>query len=163
MVKGLYTTEFGQHHMSRPSDDRPDIDQRKAVFPIQTNYTRSASNSRQHRQRGERSPVSPRGPGEPNGAGGTAIQQPSKQSSRICKKCGQSFTGQYVRALGGAYHLDCFKCRVSYTSKSLFAIMGANFLRIVVSPWPRNSFLWRTKKKMDHIHCAKRTIFVGWI
>lgn len=32
---------------------------------------------------------------------------------RVCKKCGEPLTGQFVRALNGTYHLDCFKCRVS--------------------------------------------------
>lgn len=32
---------------------------------------------------------------------------------RICKKCGEPLTGQFVRALGGTFHLDCFKCKVS--------------------------------------------------
>lgn len=32
---------------------------------------------------------------------------------RICKKCGEPLTGQFVRALDGTFHLDCFKCRVS--------------------------------------------------
>ncbi|RDW60245.1 GTPase-activating protein [Coleophoma crateriformis] len=30
---------------------------------------------------------------------------------RICKKCGEPLTGQFVRALGGTFHLDCFRCR----------------------------------------------------
>ncbi|UNI15065.1 Rho-type GTPase activating protein Rga1 [Purpureocillium takamizusanense] len=30
---------------------------------------------------------------------------------RICKKCGEPLTGQFVRALDGTFHLDCFKCR----------------------------------------------------
>lgn len=30
---------------------------------------------------------------------------------RVCAKCGESLTGQFVRALEGTYHLDCFKCR----------------------------------------------------
>ncbi|KAK3934794.1 hypothetical protein QBC46DRAFT_70117 [Diplogelasinospora grovesii] len=30
---------------------------------------------------------------------------------RVCKKCGESLTGQFVRALDGTFHLDCFKCR----------------------------------------------------
>ncbi|KAL9099291.1 MAG: hypothetical protein Q9163_005188 [Psora crenata] len=34
-----------------------------------------------------------------------------KSGSRICKKCDQSLTGQFVRALGGTYHLECFLCR----------------------------------------------------
>ncbi|KJZ76622.1 hypothetical protein HIM_03958 [Hirsutella minnesotensis 3608] len=31
--------------------------------------------------------------------------------SRVCKKCGEPLTGQFVRALDGTFHLDCFKCR----------------------------------------------------
>ncbi|KAK4099782.1 hypothetical protein N658DRAFT_429003 [Parathielavia hyrcaniae] len=30
---------------------------------------------------------------------------------RTCKKCGETLTGQFVRALDGTFHLDCFKCR----------------------------------------------------
>ncbi|TWU78019.1 hypothetical protein ED733_006460 [Metarhizium rileyi] len=30
---------------------------------------------------------------------------------RICKKCGEPLTGQFVRALDGTFHLDCFKCQ----------------------------------------------------
>jgi hypothetical protein len=32
---------------------------------------------------------------------------------RICKKCNEPLTGQFVRALGGTFHLECFKCNVS--------------------------------------------------
>ena len=35
------------------------------------------------------------------------------KSQRICQKCGIPLTGQFVRALGGTFHLDCFNCRVS--------------------------------------------------
>ncbi len=31
---------------------------------------------------------------------------------RICGKCQQSLTGQFVRALGDTYHLECFTCHV---------------------------------------------------
>jgi hypothetical protein len=31
---------------------------------------------------------------------------------RLCKKCGEPLTGQFVRALGGTFHLECFRCRV---------------------------------------------------
>lgn len=31
---------------------------------------------------------------------------------RLCQKCGEPLTGQFVRALGGTFHLECFKCRV---------------------------------------------------
>lgn len=40
-----------------------------------------------------------------NGRGGSG-------QMRICKKCGEPLIAQFVRALGGTFHLDCFKCRV---------------------------------------------------
>ncbi|KAI1845303.1 hypothetical protein JX265_005460 [Neoarthrinium moseri] len=30
---------------------------------------------------------------------------------RTCHKCGEPLTGQFVRALDGTFHLDCFKCK----------------------------------------------------
>ena len=44
-----------------------------------------------------------------NGAPGAK----SSGTLRLCKKCGEALTGQFVRALGGTFHLDCFRCRVS--------------------------------------------------
>ncbi|EHA24637.1 hypothetical protein CBS147343_8261 [Aspergillus niger] len=49
----------------------------------------------------------PRERSRPNG------RPPTKSpgsSSRICKKCGEPLTGQFVRALQATYHLECFKC-----------------------------------------------------
>ncbi len=34
---------------------------------------------------------------------------------RICGKCGEPLLGQFVRAMGGMFHLECFMCRVSHT------------------------------------------------
>lgn len=34
---------------------------------------------------------------------------------RLCKKCGEPLVGQFVRALGATYHLECFRCEVSLT------------------------------------------------
>jgi len=34
----------------------------------------------------------------------------SNGTVRTCRKCGDALTGQFVRALGGTFHLDCFKC-----------------------------------------------------
>ena len=31
---------------------------------------------------------------------------------RTCWKCGQQLSGQFVRAIGGTFHLECFKCQV---------------------------------------------------
>ncbi|KAF2754120.1 rho GTPase activator [Pseudovirgaria hyperparasitica] len=38
----------------------------------------------------------------------SANRRPS--GSRICGKCSQNLTGQFVRALGDTYHLECFTC-----------------------------------------------------
>jgi len=38
-------------------------------------------------------------------------RRPSERS-RICGKCGGQLTGQFVRALGDTYHLECFTCHV---------------------------------------------------
>ena len=36
----------------------------------------------------------------------------SSRSSKVCGKCGEPLTGQFVRALGDTYHLECFTCHV---------------------------------------------------
>ena len=42
---------------------------------------------------------------------------------RTCKKCGEPLTGQFVRALDGTFHLDCFKCQVDiHTPHLLFGV-----------------------------------------
>ncbi|KAH5881807.1 hypothetical protein HBI92_141560 [Parastagonospora nodorum] len=39
------------------------------------------------------------------------LNQPKpKRSGKICGKCGEGLTGQFVRALGDTYHLECFTC-----------------------------------------------------
>lgn len=38
---------------------------------------------------------------------------------RTCKKCGEQLTGQFVRALDGTFHLDCFRCRVRCSSPAV--------------------------------------------
>ena len=40
-------------------------------------------------------------------------------SQRVCLKCNQPLTGQFVRAIGGTFHLECFKCRVSGCAMSI--------------------------------------------
>lgn len=35
------------------------------------------------------------------------------RSAQLCAKCNQPMTGQFVRALGTVFHLDCFRCQVS--------------------------------------------------
>lgn len=46
---------------------------------------------------------------------GPAKNRPHKKkgTSRTCGKCSQPLLGQFVRALGDTYHLECFTCEVS--------------------------------------------------
>lgn len=74
----------------------------------------------------ERSPVSPNSPLFQERLGREQEQRqnftPRERSrtngsrrpsgSRACGKCGGSLTGQFVRALGDTYHLECFTCHV---------------------------------------------------
>lgn len=39
------------------------------------------------------------------------VRRPS--ATRTCAKCGNSLSGQFVRALDATYHLECFTCHVS--------------------------------------------------
>jgi hypothetical protein len=40
------------------------------------------------------------------------------RSGKICGKCGGGLTGQFVRALGDTYHLECFTCHVCVSLSS---------------------------------------------
>lgn len=42
-------------------------------------------------------------------------RRPSGQQ-RTCGKCQKHLTGQFVRALGDTYHLECFTCNVRSTN-----------------------------------------------
>lgn len=59
---------------------------------------------------GSEQQVVERARGNPRRPSGTT-KEPKEQ--RICGKCGNHLTGQFVRALGGTYHLECFTCHVS--------------------------------------------------
>ncbi|KAI5466678.1 hypothetical protein BGZ63DRAFT_4880 [Mariannaea sp. PMI_226] len=48
--------------------------------------------------------------GERNRSRGRSGRSASGQQ-RVCNACGEPLTGQFVRALDGTFHLDCFKCQ----------------------------------------------------
>ncbi|PWW79213.1 RhoGAP-domain-containing protein [Tuber magnatum] len=121
--------------MSHPSDGRRSNDSRQPLPPLTTELSNPSGSSLQQqswdRQPAERSPATPGGgvggdvPGQVGGVGGSGVGgnggtdgnglishgNSPKSHTRICQKCGNVLTGQFVRALGGTYHLDCFKCR----------------------------------------------------
>lgn len=93
----------------------------------------------------------------PNGAPGGK----SSGAPRICKKCGEALTGQFVRALGGTFHLDCFRCRVGRSSP-LKAPADAGF-RIAQTLSPQSSSLSIMRKVRVSTHSARLTTFVDLI
>lgn len=48
--------------------------------------------------------------------GANRQSKPQNGNLRICLKCNDPLTGQFVRALGATFHLECFKCQVSEAS-----------------------------------------------
>ncbi|KIJ55694.1 hypothetical protein M422DRAFT_220485 [Sphaerobolus stellatus SS14] len=41
----------------------------------------------------------------------STTSSPTTPSAQSCSACGLAMSGQFVRALGSVYHLDCFRCR----------------------------------------------------
>lgn len=78
----------------------------------------ATSSSRQYRQeRSNEGESSGEGPSRapppvPNGSGREGSAVAERTSSQTCAKCDLPMTGQFVRALGAAFHLDCFRCQV---------------------------------------------------
>ncbi|KAJ5273667.1 hypothetical protein N7478_008792 [Penicillium angulare] len=82
------TTRTGGNHSPLSQDDRSS----RGLEPEQPTY-RDRSNARDRSR--------------PNGRS----HNKSPGSSRLCQKCNEPLTGQFVRALGGTFHLECFKCQ----------------------------------------------------
>ena len=52
-----------------------------------------------------------------------------KRSGKICGKCGEGLTGQFVRALGDTFHLECFTCHVRSSSVFFLFTQRKNYRR----------------------------------
>jgi hypothetical protein len=70
--------------------------------------SRDVSSAREHSTPRDRS-----GQRDRSRTNGRSHTKSPSSSHRICKKCGEPLTGQFVLALGGTFHLECFKCSVS--------------------------------------------------
>lgn len=94
------------------------------TMQLQTSHPNGAHNTEGR----SRSPVSQSGGSsreagmdapKPSGERNRSRTRPGRTPSgniRVCKKCGEPLMGQFVRALGGTFHLECFKCRVCLSS-----------------------------------------------
>lgn len=81
---------------------------------------------------------------------------PRSPSQKVCGKCAQSMSGQFVRALGDIYHLGCFTCKVSFTRQPLPASTYL-MLRTAAQSWLPNSSLCKTDQ--SSFHFVKRITF----
>src|SRR6187402_3467127 len=81
------------------------------AFAAENRLAASPSGSTSGRER-DREGEPPKTSGERNRSR-TRNGRTASGQLRLCKKCGEPLPGQFVRALGGTFHLDCFRCRVS--------------------------------------------------
>jgi hypothetical protein len=102
-----YTLErhLSREHLSQAGTDKSPTSAPRALSPVDSQLSKDTENQRVAGVR-ERSRT--------NGSGGN---RSASGTSKLCKKCGEPLTGQFVRALGGTFHLECFKCRVSGPSE----------------------------------------------
>lgn len=73
-------------------------------------------------------------------------RRPSGHHQRTCGKCQRALTGQFVRALGDTYHLECFTCHV-----------GSAKLTIVESMQPGADICagLRQNRRLQVLPCAR--------
>jgi hypothetical protein len=82
-----------------------------------------------------------------------------KGRSKTCGKCGEGLTGQFVRALGDTYHLECFTCHVRRFDmhKQMASVILTSFCRIAARSLPP-SFSLSPRSLPGNIRCAKPII-----
>lgn len=66
---------------------------------------------------------------DPRAGGGASSSRDAKVNGSatppaLCAKCDLPMTGQFVRALGTVYHLDCFRCMVSLFALAVLALLS---------------------------------------
>ncbi|EKD20998.1 uncharacterized protein L3040_004617 [Drepanopeziza brunnea f. sp. 'multigermtubi'] len=97
---GRYQSERDlQETLPRPNGTL-EPDNRLAASPSGSTNRRERDREGGPKRSGERN----RSRTKPNGRTGSG-------QIRICKKCNEALTGQFVRALEGTFHLDCFRCQ----------------------------------------------------
>jgi hypothetical protein len=83
-----------------------------------------------------------------------------KQSNRVCAKCGGHLTGQFVRALGGTYHLECFTCHVR-TSRTQPAVQLLTVFRTAAKSSHLNSSPSQNSLRINTLF-AKQITSADW-
>lgn len=164
---GQTYTEDGRRYQSDRDiglqDQQQQLARPNGAFGIENRMTASPAGSTSGKDRDGDSHSHHKTSGERNRSR-TRNGRTTSGQLRICKKCGEPLTGQFVRALGGTFHLDCFRCRVGRIC-CICAHPFANFEfhRIVDKLLRRNSSQSMKRMEKVNIRCAKPTTFDGWI
>ena len=85
----------------------------------------------------------------------------STTAKRICDRCGEPLLGQFVRAMGGMFHLECFMCRVSLLAITTWVPLLTE-QRTVDRSWRRNFSRSMMKRAAASIHYVRLITFDGW-
>lgn len=110
------SNDDGRRYQSERDVDQDSVLVRPNPFGVENRMTASPSGSASGRER-DREGQPPKTSGERNRSR-TRNGRTTSGTLRMCKKCGEPLTGQFVRALGGTFHLDCFRCRVGYLCRA---------------------------------------------
>ncbi|CUM66517.1 uncharacterized protein PRCAT00004183001 [Priceomyces carsonii] len=102
----LYNPKPSQRHSIAysPSGSMTDIDIRN----FQSSGSIPISNSPSRQAPPNPPPMAPTSERPPNT---DVVPRGNTKRKKICKKCGLEITGQFVRALHNAFHVDCFCCQ----------------------------------------------------
>jgi hypothetical protein len=98
--KYMFERQDSREHPNQPGTDRSATDTPRPLSPMDSQLGRDPENQRMAGVR-DRSRTN-----------GNSGNRSASGTTRVCKKCEEPLTGQFVRALGGTFHLECFKCRV---------------------------------------------------
>jgi len=105
----------GQPQQSQQSQTLA-TDQSNEHFSTTTTFINGATGVSQHKKQSSlEAPPFLRRPSKDDTGSPTREKGHKPRTSgqaRVCGKCGQQINGQFVRALGDTYHLECFTCQV---------------------------------------------------
>ncbi|KAH0538855.1 hypothetical protein FGG08_004572 [Glutinoglossum americanum] len=115
--KYAFERQNSRDHLNQAGTDRS-VDAPRSLSPVDSQLGRDVENQRVAGVR-DRSRT--------NGSGGN---RSTSGTTRVCKKCEEPLTGQFVRALGGTFHLECFKCRLTLDGKDCGQIVASKFFPV---------------------------------
>ncbi|KAK4952169.1 Rho-type GTPase activating protein Rga1 [Elasticomyces elasticus] len=128
------------------STDELDFTRSSEVLEVQSpsSGTRSSTAS-------PSSALSTRGPSgaSPSSPASSVSNARDRSQQRVCHKCNKVLSGQFVRALGGTYHLECFTCN------SCDKIVATKFLPVPDKPPNQVPFCEQCYFRRLDLLCAK--------